>query len=255
MLESNESAESAESTDGAAFGLLVPATNQVMERDFMRWLPAGARLYVNRLNAPKVRPRDMLDNLLAITSGVGEAARLLDLAEPGVIGFGCTSGSFLNGAGWDDEIRDRVAGSSRCGKIVVTARAAADALRALGARRIAVATPYPEMVNALLRTYLEHFGFEICAFHAVDGWGSGGISRLAPQIAIDLALQGMTARPDAIFISCTNFRAGEVIDRIEAEAGVRVVTANQATFWACARQLGMTRALPGLGHLGQRGAH
>lgn len=253
MLESTRSSESSVASgfaDEAAFGLLVPATNQVMERDFARWLPAGARLYVNRLNAPKTRPRDMLDNLLAITTGVDEAARLLDLAEPDVVGFGCTSGSFLNGAGWDDEIRARVAGSSRCGKVVVTARAAADALRALGARRIAVATPYPETVNALLRTYLEHFGFEICAFHAVDGWGSGGISRLAPQVAVDLALKGIPARPDAIFISCTNFRAGEVIDRIEAEAGVPVVTANQATFWACARQIGLTTDLPGLGRLG-----
>ena len=102
----------------------------------------------------------------------------------------------------------------------------------------------------MLRTYLEHFGFEVCAFHAVDGWGSGGISHLAPQIAIDLALKGMAARPDAIFISCTNFRASEVIDRIEREAGVPVVTANQATFWASARLLGITAALPGLGRLG-----
>lgn len=238
-------------SEGRAFGLLVPATNRIMEQDFMRWLPPGARLNVNRLNAPKVRPDDMLENLAAITTGVDEAARLLDLAEPGVIGFGCTSGSFLHGAGWDEEIRERVARATRGARVVVTARAAVDALRALGAGRIAVATPYPESVNARLRAYLAHFGFEIAAFHAVDGW-KDGIFRLAPQVAIDLAQQCAAANPDAIFVSCTNFRAGEAIEAIEQATGVPVVTANQATFWACARLLGAQAPHPGLGRLGRQ---
>ena len=233
-----------------AFGLLVPASNRVMEEDFRRWLPAGARMNVNRLNAPRERPDDMLVNLAAITSGVEEVTRLLDLAAPDVIAFGCTSGSFLHGAGWDDEIRGRVAGAASCGRVVVTARAVVDALRALGARSIAVATPYPESVNERLRAYLLHFGFDIVAFEAVDGWKGGTIARLEPQVAVDLALAGARARPDAIFASCTNFRAGEAIAEIEAKTGLPVVTANQATFWASARLAGIESTLAPLGRLG-----
>lgn len=233
-----------------AYGLLVPATNRVMEQDFIRWLPPNARLHVNRLNAPMTRPQDMLENLTAITTGVDEATRLLDLAGPGVIGFGCTSGSFLHGAGWDDEIRDRLARASRCARIVVTARAVIDGLRALGARRVAVATPYPESVNARLRRYLLQHGFEISAFEAVDGWASGGIERLDPSVACGLARNCARTEPDAILISCTNFRAGEAIEPMERETGIALVTANQATFWACSRELGINTQLHGLGRLG-----
>jgi arylmalonate decarboxylase len=229
-----------------AFGLLVPASNRVMEQDFMRWLPAGGRLNVNRLNAPRERPEDMRVNLEAITTGVDEVARLLDLALPDVIAFGCTSGSFLNGPGWDDEIRNRIAGAVRAPHVVVTARAVVDALEALGAIRIAVATPYPETINGLLRAYLEHFGFDIVSFEAVDGWMAGGIANLPPQAAADLARRSDCARADAVFVSCTNFRAGEIIEQLETETGRPVVTANQATFWASACRLGIgARCVPG----------
>jgi maleate isomerase len=222
-----------------AIGLLVPASNRVMEQDFARWLPEGAHLHVNRLNAPAQRPDDMEENLRAITSGVEEVARLVDLAEPGVIAFGCTSGSFLEGPGWDEVMRKRVQSAVRAPHVVVTARAAVDALRALGARRIAVATPYPERINVQLRRYLEHFGFEIAGFAAIDAWEGGTIARLPPQVAIDLAVRAVSGgNADAVFVSCTNFRAGEVIAQIESTTGRPVVTANQATFRACMLALG-----------------
>jgi maleate cis-trans isomerase len=234
-----------------AFGLLVPASNRVMEQDFIRWLPAGGRLNVNRLNAPRVRPDDMRENLEALTTGVDEAARLLDLAQPEVIGFGCTSGSFLNGPGWDEEMRRRIAAAARTPRVVVTARAVVEALQALGAKRIAVATPYPDSVNVLLKAYLGHFGFEITGFEAVDGWKAGGIANLPPEAAADLVRRSDSPRADAVFVSCTNFRAGEIIDALEAQAGKPVVTANQATFWACALALDVdTCCVPGrLGRL------
>jgi maleate isomerase len=221
-----------------AIGLLVPASNRVMEQDFARWLPAGARLHVNRLNAPRERPDDMEENLRAITSGVEEVARLIDLAEPQVIAFGCTSGSFLEGPGWDDVMRARIRSAVRAPHVVVTARASVDALKALGARRIAVVTPYPERINAQLRRYLGHFGFEIGGFETVDAWKGGTIARLAPSVAVDLARRAAAPGADAVFVSCTNFRAGEAIGEIEAATGLPVVTANRATFDACLRALG-----------------
>jgi arylmalonate decarboxylase len=233
-----------------ALGLLVPASNRVMEQDFMRWLPAGARLNTNRLAAPRERPDDMLLNLEALTAGVEESTRLLDLAQPDVIAFGCTSGSFLHGPGWELELGERIAGSARTNRVVQAARAVVDALKALGARKLAVVTPYPESVNVLLRGYLDHHGFEILSFDAIDGWRIGGIANLPAASALDLALRSRHAEADAIFVSCTNFRAGEMIARIEAETGKPVVTANQATFWACARLAGLDGTLPALGRLG-----
>lgn len=216
-----------------AIGLLVPAPCRVMEQDFARWLPDGGRLHVNRLNAPAQRPDDMEENLRAMSFGLEEVARLVDLAEPDVVAFGCTSGSFLRGPAWDEMILQKLRSSVRASRVVLTARASVDALKALGVRRIAVATPYPEKINEQLRRYLEHFGFEIGGFEAIDAWKGGTIARLAPSVAVDLARRAAEGGGDAVFVSCTNFRAGEAIDEIKKVTGLPVVTANQATFQAC----------------------
>jgi maleate isomerase len=234
-----------------ALGLLVPASNRIMEQDFRRWMAPASRLHVNRLNAPRERPDDMRENLVALTGGVEECARLLDLAQPEVIAFGCTSGSFLEGRGWDEAMQARIRGAVRAASIVVTSLAVVQALRALGARRVAVGTPYPEAINRLLRDYLLSFGFELAGFEAVDGWKTGTIANLGPEVAVGLAARSAAAGADAIFLSCTNFRAGEVIEHIESETGLPVVTSNQATYWAAARAAGVTQALPMLGALGR----
>ena len=45
-------------------------------------------------------------------------------------------------------------------------------------------------------------------------------------------------RCDGLFISCTNLRALPVVERLEQEFGIPVVSANQATIWAGLRGLG-----------------
>ncbi len=36
---------------------------------------------------------------------------------------------------------------------------------------------------------------------------------------------------DALFLACTNLRSLKVIERLEAELGIPVVSSNQATLW------------------------
>jgi maleate cis-trans isomerase len=172
-----------------------------------------------------------------MTSGLEEVARLVDLAEPDVVAFGCTSGSFLKGPDFDDVVLEKIRSAVRASHVVLTARASVDALKALGVRRIAVATPYPEKINEQLRRYLRFFGFQIGGFEAIDAWKGGTIARFAPSVAVDLAKRAAAGGGDAVFVSCTNFRAGEAIEEIEAATGLPVVTANQATFQACLRAL------------------
>ncbi|MBX3539155.1 MAG: arylmalonate decarboxylase, partial [Chelatococcus sp.] len=55
------------------------------------------------------------------------------------------------------------------------------------------------------------------------------------------ALVRATDTPDseAIFVSCTDFRALEVAGALEAELGKPVLTSNQVTLWGIFRALGI----------------
>jgi maleate isomerase len=221
-------------------GLLVPASNRVMEGDFIRWSVAdGLLLHVNRLQAPQQRPHDMRANLAALSEGVDEATRLLALAAPDVVAFGCTSGSFLRGRAWDRQLRDTIVRQTGGKPAVTTASAVVDALHALGAHAVAVVTPYPAAVNALMAQYLADSGFRIVALRSTDGWETGNISSVPPATVLEMARAALAGtQADALFVSCTNLRAAELVHEIEAQCQQPVVTANQATYWATLRALG-----------------
>lgn len=51
----------------------------------------------------------------------------------------------------------------------------------------------------------------------------------------------------ALFISCTNLRTVEIIDRLEKELRVPVVSSNTATLWAGMKVLGVEQKMKGYG--------
>jgi maleate isomerase len=54
---------------------------------------------------------------------------------------------------------------------------------------------------------------------------------------------------EAIFISCTNFRAIEIIERLERDTGKAVVSSNQATLWYALRKLRIKDRITAFGRL------
>ena len=54
---------------------------------------------------------------------------------------------------------------------------------------------------------------------------------------------------DALLISCGNLRSFEIIENLETDTGLPVVTSNQAGLWQALRLTGIQSPLPGLGRL------
>jgi maleate cis-trans isomerase len=75
------------------------------------------------------------------------------------------------------------------------------------------------------------------------------IGRLPPDDAYAMALKVNGKHNQAIFISCTNFRAVEIIERLERETGKPVVSSNQATVWFALRKLRIKDRIKGFGRL------
>lgn len=232
-------------------GLLAPSQNTTMEDDFSRWMPNSVRMHVNRMYTPPF-PTTFAEEVQAMGDHLEEDVRILAMAPVDVIAFGCTSGSFLNGLGYDEQIVKRIEKASGGRKAVAVSRAVLDALKELGVKKISAGTPYPEDINARLRKFIRDAGFDLVYFEACnqDGELTGrGINKLPPEMAYELGKKLNKPDAEAIFISCTAFRSSEVIDELEELTGKPVVTSNQATFWACMRALQVTESIPGAGLL------
>ena len=136
---------------------------------------------------------------------------------------------------------------------ILTADAVVAGLRALGARRIALATPRTDFVNRRETEWLTERGFEV---ESVEGLQLGktaaeraSIGRVPLETTNDLARRVDRPEADAVFISCTNLPSLDLIESLEDELGKPVVTSNQATFWHCLRTMGSTMTLEGRGQL------
>ena len=225
-------------------GLIVPSANTVMEPEFSKMAPAGIATFATRMFLKEVK----VETLAKMAEEVDRAVRELSTAQVDVLVFGCTSGSLLKGPEWDKEIVSRMKKASRIPSIT-TSGAVIKALEAIGARRIAVATPYLDELNIRVKQFLEQHDFEITATRGLGISEAVEIGNQYPKTAYDLAKRVYRPGTDTVFISCTDFRTIEIIEKLEKELRINVITSNQASFWCALRTVKYPGRIKGYGKL------
>ncbi|MSO76787.1 MAG: decarboxylase [Alphaproteobacteria bacterium] len=227
-------------------GVIVPSPNTVCETEFWRMAPAGVTVHTTRLwfRAGEVeRPLEDMEQYLP------RALAELKGARVDLVAYACTASSMH---GSPDKLAADIAGEVGA-PAITTAGAVLAALAALGARRIAVGTPYPAAVNEGERRFFA--GRQIAVTRMAskivceEQHQFRGMSRVPTEAVCDLAAEIDTPDSDAIFLSCSDMATLDAIPRIEAALGKPVVTSTQATFWQALRTLGIGDRIPGAGRL------
>lgn len=210
-----------------------------LDRELWRWVPDDVSLHLTRTPYVPVEVSLDLARLVSEHETLHEAVRALNEVAPEVVAYACTSGSFVGGVAGERAMGEAMtrAGAAHA---VTTSGALLDALAELGARRIALVTPYTVSVTQALEDYLAE------ADVRVTSRASLGLVRHIWKVpyrdVVAMARRAAGDAPDALFISCTNLPTYDVIPQLEAELRIPVISANQVTMWAALRQLG-TRAV------------
>jgi maleate isomerase len=229
----------------ARIGILFPADG-ANDDDFWRLVPSGVTVHV-------ARTRPLTDDFSVEAYGrlagedVESQAELLGFIRPSSVAYACTSGSFIRGVDYDRDIGARIRRASGA-PATTTSTAMLNALRALGVRRVAVATPYRDVINQRLTAFLVASGFSVERNMGLglDDW----TINFVPQSDVyHLARKADTAAAEVLFIACTNLRALDVIEPLEKDLAKPVITANQATMWEALRLAGIRDRPKGFGTL------
>ncbi len=227
-------------------GLICPSTNTSIEPEFQLMAPPGLAIHVARAFQDGPQAPALYEQIAANVEG---ASRDLGSAGVDVIAFGCTSCTYFFPGAVLGETMTRMTGAPA----VLTADAVVAALRVLGARRIALATPRTDFVNRQEREWLAERGFEVVSAEGLQlgktAAERAGIGRVPLNATYDLARRVDREGVEAVFISCTNLPSLALIPLLEDDLGKPVVTSNQATFWQCLRAMGSTLRLPAHGKL------
>jgi maleate cis-trans isomerase len=223
-------------------GLLLPSSNTTMEPDFYGMAPVGVTVHSARMMLKSVT----VEGLEEMTGEALRAGALLASAKVDVLIYGCTSGSLIRCVDWEREFVSGIEAETGV-PAVSTAGAVVEALRALGLRRVGVATPYTDDINGLERRFLEAQGFEVESILGLGLVDNHEIAAVPPEKIVELAEEA-AAGSDGVFVSCTNLPAASLVHELEAKLRRPVVTSNQASMWAGLRVLGL-RGFEGHGRL------
>lgn len=226
-------------------GLVILATDHTSEPDFARMV-SGERIGVYVARIPYANPTTP-ENLRRMQPSLSAAAGLILPGEPlDAICYSCTSASVVIG---DTEIEAALQAGKPGVPVVTPTLAATAGLRALGARRISVLTPYTVETSRPMADYFERQGFAIDRFTCLGFEDDREMARIALSEIVSLAAEATAPESDALFVSCTALRAASVIAKMEAAVGRPVVSSNQASAWMCLRLCGDDAARPGDGRL------
>jgi maleate cis-trans isomerase len=213
------------------FGVLIPSTNTTTETEYAR-LPASyqahyARVRTSTPGRPFSPGRD---------EEVQYQSELLATAKVQMIVLIQTSAS-LFADDYDETVMQRMSAAGGVPS-VTSAHAVGQALRALGARRIALVSPYSPEVNERARRYFAgKHGLETAALDGFAASDSYAIGKLGPENAREAFLRIDRPDVDAFVVPGANFATLASVTAWESELGKPVVTSSQAALWAVAREL------------------
>jgi arylmalonate decarboxylase len=126
-----------------------------------------------------------------------------------------------------------------------------DGLKAMGSRRVAVATAYNDEVNARLRAFLREHGIEALVVTGMGIEAMTDVDKITQKQLEDFAARVHASAPkaDSLLVSCGGFRTLELIAPLEKRTGVPVISSMPHGLWAGARLVGLSGAVPGYGRL------
>lgn len=230
----------------AKIGLIMPGVNTNCEPEFYRVAPKGVSIHSTKMI---LTGKATEESYYRMEKDTERAAEELETADVDVIGWACTSGGVFCPPERVEATIQRIAGCPA----VSTINAVVAALKAVGAKRIALGTPYVGFINETEIEVLEKAGLKVVSAYGLELGVTQeerrGIGRVPPESMHRFARHIDCPQADAIFISCTNVAALDAIETIERVHGKPFITSTIATIWRCLRLAGINDRIEGYGRL------
>lgn len=235
-------------------GLVVPSSNVTVETEMpailARHPEATFTFHASRMRMAKVTPA----GLAAMNAQRERCVMELGDADPDVILYACLVALMAAGPGEHQRVEGLVAEQLATGgseaKIRSSAGALVEGVRALGAQRIALVTPYMRPLAEKVVEYLEAEGLEIADWRALEVEDNREVGCIpgdrVMQAARSLDLTGV----DALVISaCVQMPSLSLVQAAEDELSLPVLSAATAGAYSLLRASGLSVDIPGAGSL------
>jgi maleate isomerase len=238
-------------------GQIVPSSNTTMETEIPAILRAREAVEAERFtfHSSRMRMQHVTKEELAKMDADSDRCALeLADARVDVLGYACLVAIMSMGLGYHKKSEERLHGrtveAGGPAPVVTSAGALVDGLKAIGAKKVAILTPYMKPLTQLVVDYIEHEGIEVLDSISLEVSNNLEVGLLNPLAPVEHTKKLNTANVDAIVASaCVQMPSLASIQQIEDRAGMPVLSSSVATTYMMLKKLGLKTYAPGFGSL------
>jgi maleate isomerase len=239
-------------------GMIVPSSNLTMETELPRMLHDREEVVSDEqftFHSSRMRMKHVTPEELARMNAQTERATLeLADARPHIVTSACLVAIMAQGTGYHCHAEAQITGVLEAEGLDVPVASSAGALlrglEAMGARKIAMVTPYMKPLTQLVADYIEDAGVEVCDAYSLEVSDNLAVAQLDPAGLHEHWKKVDTSDADALVLSaCVQMPSLAAIQPVEDAAGLPVLSAATATVFTVLSELGLRPVVPRAGRL------
>ncbi|MGC4365366.1 maleate cis-trans isomerase family protein [Hydrogenophaga sp. R2] len=238
-------------------GQIVPSSNTTMETEIPAMLRAREGVAPERFtfHSSRMRMKKVTkEELAAMDADSDRCALELSDARVDVLGYACLVAIMSMGLGYhrqsEQRLHQRTVDNGAPAPVVTSAGALIQGLQRIGAKKIAVLTPYMKPLTQLVVDYIQHEGIEVQDAVSLEISDNLQVGAQDPRAPIELSRRLVTANCDAVVLSaCVQMPSLPSIQPVEDRLGLPVLSAAVCTTHAMLSALNLPAHVPGCGAL------
>ena len=226
-------------------GLIALSTDFMIEKDFKQVIEnMKIDLFVNRIRSYYPLTKE---NLIKMAETITEVSRdILPDEKLDCVVYGCTSGTIASGY---TSIKNKINIAKPDAKVVTPSSAAVNALKKMNVKKVAIFTPYSEKLNNDVVDYFKKENFIVTSNSYFDILYDNDIAKVDPDYLFEVITKMNLGEAEAVFLSCTNLPALNIVDKLEKKLNKIVLSSNQVLIWDTLQNIKKTEQVNGFGKL------
>ncbi len=232
-------------------GIVVPSTNTTVQPECEPLRPPGVTNHIAR-STIKERPLNteqaFTEHMQMMREGTGAAIEQIMTCGPDHLIMGIALETFWGGVAQADTLQSELSQRAGVG-VSMGSTASVAALKAFGARRIAVLTPHQQRGDDMVQAYLKEVGFDVVRLKGLKCLTPRAIAQV-PFDDIRAALKELDGPDvDALLQLGTALPAVGLAAEAERQMGKPVLAVNAVTYWDALRRCGIEDRVQGCGRI------
>ena len=239
-------------------GMIVPSSNTTMETEIPAMLQWRQQLvpeeqftfHSSRMRMMHVNP----DELKKMDTESDRCAVELTDARCDVLAYACLIAIMCQGPGYHAVSQERLGkvAEQNAAKVPVVSSAGAliDGIHLLGAKKVAIITPYMKPLTNMVIEYLNTSGIDVTDSISLEVADNLEVGKLDPMNLINIADRLDISNADAVVLSaCVQMPSLPAIQKVEDRLGIPVLSAATATVYNILKSLNLDPVVPNAGRL------